>query len=276
MAKILLGLLSAHHPSRWGYRARAREQFLKNSPLPHVFVLGNPFSPNMEENDTHKDILFAKCDDRKESMVLKNQALFRYALENGFDYCFRACDDTWIFPERILKAGFEEFDYAGQMPCKFSLGGTFKIWMRYFDYMHGGTGIWLSRKSMEMLVKDEWDPNRLLSWPSLLDVGMGLMLSRPPVYWDDHWIGEVLKGNLPFDSPRREHPAIAYAENGISIYEDDLMFYNDDYDRPVSVHDPGVRKPQSWQAVAIMERIKEWKGKAFGNLKITEEVDAER
>ena len=267
MQKVMIGFLSAHHPSRWGYRMRAREQFLKNSPIPHVFVLGNPGKPEKGE-ESFSDTLFVDCPDEKEYMVLKNQALFRYALNAGYDYCFRACDDTWIFPDRILKADLWEFDYAGQMPCKFSLGGTFKVWMRYFDYMHGGCGIWLSRKAMEMLVDDPWPgPNFTDSMPEKLDVGMGLKLDRPSIYWDDHWIGEVLKGNLAWDDPLRLNPVEAYASNGISIYEDDLMFMNDDPDRPLSIHDPGVRKATPEH---ILRHVRQWKGIARGNLNTME------
>ena len=238
-SKILMGFISAHHPSRWHYRAILREKCLKDSPLDYVFVLGNdPYRTPMEDNT-----LYVDCDDRKEFMVLKNQALFRYALENGYDYCFRACDDTWVFPDKLMKAGLEPFDYGGMMPCKINLGGTFKIWMSYMDYMHGGCGIWLSRKSMEMLVADEWKgPDWVSTMPEVLNVGLGMKLARPKVYWDDHWIGEVLKGNLAWDDPKRANPMQAYADNGIRVMEDDMVFYNDDHTRPIAIHDPGTVK----------------------------------
>ena len=43
-AKILLGIVTAYHPSRWHRRQILREQCLKNSPLPYKFVFGDePF-----------------------------------------------------------------------------------------------------------------------------------------------------------------------------------------------------------------------------------------
>lgn len=255
MSKILIGLLSAHHPSRWGYRDRARQNFLKDSPLDHVFVLGH--TPENWPYPIKDDELLADCPDEKEYMPLKNQALFRYALDRGYDYCFRCCDDTWVHVDRLIKAGLEPFDYAGQVPCKFSLGGTFKVWMRYLDYMHGGCGIWLSRKAMEMLVADKWKgPDWVKTMPERIDVGMGIMYSRFETFWDDHWIGEVLKGNLDWNDPLRANPVTAYLANGINVFEDDMLFYNDEPMRAISIHDPGVHKPNAQDMDDLMEQFK--------------------
>lgn len=244
-SRILLGLLSAHHPSRWAYRRGARQAFLKDCPLDHIYILGRPPVDDWPYA-REKDEIWVDCDDRKEWMVLKNQALFRYALDNGYDYCFRACDDTFLFPDRIISAGLEPFDYAGQCPCKFSLGGTFKVWMAYLDYMHGGCGIWLSRKAMEMLVADDWKgPDHVQTMPERFNIGLGIMYERFEKYWDDHWIGEVLKGNLSWDDPIRMQPVQAYTRNGIRVYEDDMLFYNDEPMRAISIHDPGVHKPNA-------------------------------
>ena len=60
--------------------------------------------------------------------------------------------------------------------------------------------------------------------------------------WDDRWIGEVLKGNLAWDDPLRQNAFEAYVRNGINVYENDLMFFNDDPSFPVSIHDPGKQK----------------------------------
>lgn len=237
MSRILIGIISAHHPSRWHYRSIQREQCLKDSPLPYLYVMGGePSSFSLREPNT----LYADCPDDVENMVLKDQALFRYALDNEVDYCFRCCDDTWLFPDRLAKANLEQFDYAGQVSCKINLGGTFKIWMKYFDYMHGGCGIWLSKKSMDMLVADEWKgPRWTDTMPELLNVGLGMTMPRPKAYYDDHWIGEVLKGNLSWDDPARANPVSAYANNGIAVLEDEMVFFNDDPSRPISIHDPG-------------------------------------
>ena len=255
MSRILIGILTAHHPSRWYYRNAARQSYLKGSDLDHLFVFGRPPVPGWPV-ERQEDELWVDCDDRKEYMVYKNQALFRYALDHGYDYCFRACDDTFLFPDRIIHAGLEPFDYAGQMPCKFSLGGTFKAWFGgSFSYMHGGTGIWLSRKAMEMLVADKLDSIEC-DMPEKVDVGFGLTTIGHRIWWDDLWIGEVLKGRLPWDSPLRADPVTAYQRNGIAVFEDEMLFDNSDPGRPLAIHDPGIHKINSKEMDNLMEQIK--------------------
>ena len=252
--KILMGFLSAHHPSRWHRRQIARCQFLKDSPLDHVFVFGRP--GYIEEAEQYHDCLMVDCDDRKEFMPYKNQALFRYALDRGYTHVLRCCDDTWVYPDRVLKAGLEAFDLAGHFPCKFKLGGTFSMPFLRMNYPHGGVGIWLSQKAMEMLVADEWDEHYLDPWPKKMNVGFGLQFPRPPHYWDDHWIGEVLQGKLAYDDPLREQPWEAYTRNGISVYEDAMLFLNDEPQRPLTIHDPGVHKPNDSTMDELMEQIR--------------------
>ncbi len=250
--RILIGLLTAHHPSRKVYRDRARESFLRASPVDYRFVYGGEPTGSPEP-----DSLYADCPDEKEWMVLKNQALFRYALDAGYDFCLRACDDTWVFPERLLESGLEQFDYAGQMPCKLNVQGTFKMWFQYFNYMHGGCGIWLSRKAMEILVEDEWGGPVLKGWPEKVDVGFGLTAEYFQTDWDDRWIGECLQGHLPIDHPLRKQPMTVYAENGISVYEDDQLFVNDDPMKALAVHDPGTLKVASKTFNSLKAEIKE-------------------
>ena len=246
-SKILLGFLSAYHPSRWHRRQILRDQCLKNSPLPYKFVFGDEPHPGDRDRCGIPDdeILHAPGSDAKKFLHLKDQALFRYALENGFDYCLRCTDDTWVYPDRIVKAGLEAFDYAGAFPCKFKLGGTFPIPFKYLNFAHGGCGVWLSRKAMEMLVADEWNEHYFEDWPEKIDVGFGLTYSRPDHLWDDLWMGEVLQGSLAYSDPLRGQPWESYHANGIAVFEDEMLFWNDEPKRPLTIHDPGVSKPNA-------------------------------
>jgi len=253
--RILLGFLTAYHPSRWHRRQILREQCLKNSPLPYKFVFGDePYLGDRERCGLRDDeILHAPGSDLKTYLHLKNQELFKYALVNDFDYVMRCMDDTWAYPDRIMRAGLEPYDYAGYFPCRFNLGGTFHLPFARLNYAHGGCGIWLSRKAMEMLVTTRWDEHYLDSWPEAVDVGFGQKIARPPWYWDDHFIGEVLQGNLAYDDPLRNQPWEAYSRNGINLLEDMQLFWNDEPERPLTIHDPGVHKPNSREFDDIIE-----------------------
>ncbi len=254
-SSILLGIITAHHPSRWWYRVGARQTFLKTSALDHIYVFGRPPVPDWPV-EPEPDELWADCDDRKEHMYYKVQALCRYALDAGYPYLFRCCDDTQLFPDRIASANLEAFDYAGQMPCKFSIGGTFKTWFKGgFDFMHGGCGIWLSRKAMQMIADDKLE-SVVCDMPAMVDVGFGLTTPGHKVWFDDLRIGEVLKGLLPWDSPIRNEPVLAYQKNGISVFEDSDLFYESDPSRPLAIHDPGVTKKVGGRFDSLQRQIR--------------------
>jgi hypothetical protein len=257
MSKILFGYLTAHHPSRWHYRQILLAQCLSNTTLPYKFVFGDP--PDGDWSNTgipDEVILHAPGLDDKRYMHLKDIALFQYALANGFDFCFRGCDDSWTFVDRIVNAGLEAYDLAGHFPCRLRLGGTFSLPFKYWAYCHGGVGIWFSRKAMERIVATPWDEHHLDDWPNELDIGFGLKLEKPSWYWEDHWLGEVLQGNLAWNDPLRNDPWAAYTAQGISVLADEQLFVNDDPLRPLSIHDPGRIKINDSRFDELMRQIK--------------------
>ena len=250
--KIIAGILSARHPSRWHYRDIARAQFLPQCPFEYKFVIGR----GTNEVEDADDILHVDCDDSKKMLHEKGKAFFQYALDQGADFAWRTVDDCWWYGDRIAKAGLSAFDYAGNFMCKLKLGGTFSLPFAYWNYCHGGCGIWLSRKAMEMLVAHEWDPDYLAAWPAELDIGMGLMLPKPDHLWDDHLIGEVLQGCITWDDPLRRQPWAAYQAQGLQVMDDELLFENPDPSRMLSLHDPGRVKPNAAPFDNLMEQIK--------------------
>lgn len=224
--KVLLGIITAHHSSRAAYVAAQRER-LKNSPLDYKFVYGAASSQQekVEPRNPLPDELFFNVDDTKAYMVLKNKALFRWALDNGYDYVFRACDDTIVYPERLIAHldTLVKHDYAGTMCGYGKMAGTGEVFvLRYLDYMHGGVGIWLSRKAMEMLLADDWKGPWSSPYSKQIELTPGSFFEGSwHVYWDDLWIGEVLKGNLNYNDPRRNN---VYANYLVSVYDAPQLF----------------------------------------------------
>ena len=249
---IIAGILSARHPSRWHYREIARAQFLPQCPFEYKFVIGR----GENEVEASSDILLVDCDDRKKYLHEKNQAFFCYALDHGADFVWRCMDDTWWFGDRIAEAGLEAYDVAGNFPCRLKLGGTFSIPFRYWTMAHGGTGIWLSRKAMKMIVDTKWDEHYYDSWPDELDIGFGLTLPKPEWLWDDNFISEALQGCLAWDDPLRNDPWAAYVARGLSVLDDELLFENPDPSRPLALHDPGRTKPNAGRFDDMMRQVK--------------------
>ncbi len=203
--KVLIGAISAHHPSRAPH-AEAQRQRLKNGPVPYKIIYGTAASNGIPDRTPLDDELFFNVDDRKEWMVLKNKEFFKYALEHGYEYVFRCCDDSIVYPDRLLEHYdlLSQHDYAGTMCGYANMIGQGIFTLRYLDYMHGGVGIWLSRRAMEMLIADDW------KGPYSSPLGKQIELTPEyfhkgnwHIYWDDLWIGEVLRGNLNQNDPRR-------------------------------------------------------------------------
>jgi hypothetical protein len=189
-------------------------------------------------------VLNCNVDDTRRWMVLKNQAIFRYALERDYTHVFRACDDSIVFPHRLLahQIAFEH-DYFGTM-CGYGkiegIDSAFVI--RYLDYMHGGVGIGLSSKAMEMLLADKYPG------PDASPYGKSGELDILPnhairggwgTYWDDMWIGEVLKGHLSYSSPERNNTYYNYL---VDVYDNPRLFASNlpiDFKRVIAHHSMG-------------------------------------
>lgn len=74
----------------------------------------------------------------------KVQAMFRWALDQGYDYVFKCDDDVYVWPDRLLER-FEPTDYRGFMAE--AATGPYVC----------GAAYWVSRKAMEVIVNTEWD-----------------------------------------------------------------------------------------------------------------------
>jgi hypothetical protein len=80
--------------------------------------------------------------DTWEGITKKCVAMFRWALEKNYDYCFKCDLDTLVRPKLLLGSGFENYDYVGGQNSFFASGGA---------------GYWLSRRAMEAVVNDPRD-----------------------------------------------------------------------------------------------------------------------
>ena len=237
--KTLIAFLTAHHPSRDPHVVAQRER-MKNSPIDYKFVYGTAKSNGVPDREPLLDELFFDVDDTKAYLVLKNKAIFRWALDHGYTHVFRACDDSVVYPERILQHSelLEKHDYAGTMCGYGVIASTGQIFaLRYLDYMHGGVGIWLSTKAMTMLLADDWKGPFSSPYSKTIELTPGYDFKGSwHIYWDDLWIGEVLKGNMNYNDPRRNN---IYRNYLVHVYDDPQMFASSnpfDPEKVISTH----------------------------------------
>lgn len=161
--RILIGIVTCH--KRIDYTNEQRKAWVKDAAVDLRFFFGKGEHPNKQEDEVILD-----CDDSYNGLCVKVQMMYKWALSQGYDYIFKTDDDTLVYPDRLLKSGFEKYDYSGGIlitphPCY--VGGC-KL---KHSFLCGG-GYWLSKKSMEILIDT-------------------------PIYlgkesYEDHWVGNNL------------------------------------------------------------------------------------
>ena len=99
--------------------------------------------PTISSHILKDDEVILHVPDDYKHVSFKVRAMFRWALEHGYDYVFKCDTDTYINLKRLMISGFEYYDFIGRGG---ELGTEF--------YPEGGPGYWVSKKAMECLVNE--------------------------------------------------------------------------------------------------------------------------
>ena len=83
--------------------------------------------------------------------------MLRWSLEQGYDYTFLCCNDTFVIPSKLKETDFDRYDYSGIFypPNRASLGETFHepFYNRLaYASADAGTGWFMSQKASEIVV----------------------------------------------------------------------------------------------------------------------------
>lgn len=125
----------AHYPIRWEV---CQSTWLKDSPVDfHGF---SDAELGLNEIDQHKNA-------EDPIRTHRTQLMVRWALEHGYDYLFRTDTDTYVWVNRLLASGFEQYDYMGW--CLGVPRHLERSWA--LNTAHGGVGFFLSRRAMEIV-----------------------------------------------------------------------------------------------------------------------------
>jgi hypothetical protein len=125
--RLLIAITSCVHNRI--YHDLARSTWLKDQSAEYRFVLGRG------NNSSAKDEVVLDVGDGMGSLQDKVEAAIYWALENEYDYIFKADIDTFIHAPRLLVSGFEELDWSGSG--------------------YGGTGYFLSATAMKTVLTAE-------------------------------------------------------------------------------------------------------------------------
>lgn len=133
-----------------------------------------------ERTTLEPDEVYVSAPDDYWSLPLKTREIARYAVKNQYDFTFLCDTDTYVWPAKLLKCGFEEHDYCGgwQLPCHdWVLGKDYHDFIDdkgnvvdpIYVWMSGGVGYFLSYKAAKAVSN-----NRIQHWAE--DIQTGLVL----------------------------------------------------------------------------------------------------
>lgn len=112
------------------------------------------------ERDPEPDEVFLDAPDTYYELPAKVRAMFKYALDAGYDYCLKMDDDIYFRPSNFLRF-FQPVDYCGH-----ELESNTLKWASGAAYV-------VSRRSMQLVVDTPWDK----TWNSAEDQATGKILA---------------------------------------------------------------------------------------------------
>jgi glycosyltransferase involved in cell wall biosynthesis len=178
--RVFIALMACHR-----YESRviqARQSWIQDlDGADYKFFFGRPAIVR----DPKEDEIFLDVDDGYNSLPLKVQAACKYMAANGYDFMFKADDDTYIVPDRLLHSGFAAYDYVGRLrgPADWKTKGD-----KPADYPSGGPGYWLSRRAAEIVASATWDGDWAEDrWVANVLLPRGIKIEHDGRYWLWPW-----------------------------------------------------------------------------------------
>src|SRR5579864_8236785 len=148
-----------------------RRTWLSGRAVDYRFLIGGWGQDRYQSSHRHDEMLL-DCPDDYASLPFKTQALCRCLLAEGYDFVFLCDNDTYVCVPRLFGSDFYAADYTGFfarcVSCESDADGHCTCvtgeGQRLYSYASGGSGYWLSRKAMAVVVaadftKDPLRPN---------------------------------------------------------------------------------------------------------------------
>lgn len=161
--KLLLAIKGCERDASLGLHQAIRETWGAN-----VNGADLRFFVGRGNRDLCADEIRVECGDDYMSLPAKTRAILRWFLDRDYDFIWLGDTDTYVVPERLLTSGFENYDLTGLFngpigvprategdagpwkPSDQSNGAT-----RYWAWISGGNGYWLSRCAAQVVVESE-------------------------------------------------------------------------------------------------------------------------
>jgi len=181
----------------------------RDAAIPYIFLVGG------SEKRLDGDVLTLPVPDDYKSLCFKTREGHRWAREQGHDFIFQAFADTYCFTHRMMRSGFERFDYVGHFRGEDHLPQLGSPALGC--YASGGSGYWMSPRFTDRLIEEEPDhwaedlwvgrvsrkhgiagtqDYRYFSAGGYTDECLTSHLSRGTNKYDPSWMGETHKRGL--------------------------------------------------------------------------------
>ena len=146
------------------------------------------------------------CPDDYHGLPEKTRCIAQWVVAKVYNHVFLCDTDTFLIPSRLLKSGYEPYDYAGKIDRP--LNETFPYtavdrdggqhtYQRCYPWASGGYGYFLSRKAVGIVAE-----TKPTSWAE--DLSVGQMMG-----WR-HVSGEILTLDTPGDVYSWHFPSHRY------------------------------------------------------------------
>jgi hypothetical protein len=228
-----------------------RSTWLKDAPAFSTYVNYRFFYGHGAQRSPEKDEVFLDCPDDYPNLPHKMQAIYRWALAKGYDYIFKCDDDTFVYLDRLMASGFEEYDYCGYIL------ESDEAWSNG-RYISGGPGYWLSKKAMQILAEAVVD-----HWAEDLWTGRVLTKSGIRPHRDPRYLPGFGKHYVDLDALPKDHSYISFhactLEMMERLYETNPTpnFTYPDHAMGEAARTKGVLKSrETYQFIAAKERVR--------------------
>ena len=182
MRKILIAVKSCQQDMNRGYHSVIRETWGKDvkaadPDLDLRFFVGSP-NLNVGIQTNPDDETFLDCADDYANLPYKTREILNWSEEHYYDHTFLCDTDTFVIPAKLMKTGFERWDYSGKIDRP--IGQTFQYdavdrekkhtWLGLcYPWASGGFGYFVSRRAAQYVVEQE-----------------------PNIWAEDLWLGQLL------------------------------------------------------------------------------------
>jgi hypothetical protein len=135
--KTLIAIPSCHTLRH--FEQAERDTWLRDVPAgtDYKFFLGNPAGA------AEPDEVFLNVGDTLQDLTHKTVEMYRWSVENEYDYVLKVDLDTFVRPQAWLESDFRDFDWTGGQNSFFASGGA---------------GYVLSRRAMQAVVNHPVEP----------------------------------------------------------------------------------------------------------------------